>query len=71
MLHESWDKRAEEVTSRRYPWDNYIDGCSDFQTKALERLQAMINTSPELNGTGVFQADLHKAIEIIKNLKAE
>jgi hypothetical protein len=75
MLHESWNKNAAKAIplfskEAGVIKDAYIEGASDFQTKALEELEKYKQDCNCIEFNQIHEG-IDTAIEIIKNLKAE
>ncbi len=77
-LHESWIKKSNDMhLLDLYGGKKWYDGASDFQKKAVERLEEMKKvpdpqtTIIQIRSDLYFNSTLEKVIEIIKNLEAK
>lgn len=59
-LDKSWEEGLKDRLRKEFKNDNYLNGASDFQQKAIQEL------TKHLTKTG----EIDLAIDIIKNLKA-
>lgn len=66
---EAYGSRGEDAYASDCV-DDYLQGASDFQQKAIKELGSYLDSLPDDMGTRVY-AQIHRAIEIIKTLKAD